>query len=192
MKRLRPISRKSAGILSALLLGAGACEREAAPPSAGPALTANERQFLGEPLEDAAGRFSYRMPREWVARQIAESPYAVALGPKFLGYVPNIRVSRDAVPLNFDLYLGEARKELERQSAGSGVEEDLAFVTSAGLAGRRWITHTFQTGDRIWHAHYLFPGPGEDKIVVSVSAAKADELRMSFVADACLKTLVIR
>ena len=192
MKRLRPIFLERCGLWLVLLWLPVGCEREPAPSVSGPSLSANERQYLGAVLDNPRGRFSYRMPREWAAGKIADSRFAVALGPRFGGYVPNIRVSREAAPLNFELYLGEARKELERQFQGSGVEEDSAFVTSSGLAGRRWIVHTFQGGDRIWHAHYLFPGPGEDKVVVTVSASKAEELRMGFVADACLKTLVIR
>ncbi len=175
-----------------LLSGFVGCEPKPAPPVAGPALRPDEKALLGDALEEFGGKFSYRMPRGWSAQKLADSPYRAAVGSAESGYVPNIRVSRHPAPLNFDLYLGEARKELERQVQGGSIEEDSPFVTSEGLKGRRWIVHTVQGGERIWHAHYLFPGPIEDKLVVTVSAPQTQAKKIAAAADACLKTLKVR
>lgn len=175
-----------------LLAGFLGCEPKPPAPLAGPPLRADEKALLGEALEEFGGKFSYRMPRGWTPQKLADSPYRVAVGTAESGYVPNIRVSRNPAPLNFDLYLGEARKELERQVQGAAIEEDSPFVTSEGLKGRRWIVHTVQGGERIWHAHYLFPSPGEDKLVVTVSAPQTEAKKIGAAADACLKTLKVR
>jgi hypothetical protein len=192
MKNRRQLSATLAVLALAWWPGWVGCGPESVPVLPGPPLNANELQYLGDRLNEPRGGFSFRMPLGWTAQAIVESSYQAAVGPVFEGYLPHIRVSREAAPLNFEFYLAEARAELARQPEVSGVEEDSPFVTTAGVKGRRWVVYSFQSGGRIWHAHYLFPGPGETKLVVSVSASKQDALRMAFVADACLKTLVIR
>lgn len=181
-------------LLACLVLGGAGCEREPelTPPVVAARLSEAERQHLGLVLNETRGGFAYQIPRDWTVTEWADQAYSVAVGPRLAGYVSNIRVSREPAPSNFDYYLAEARKELMKQPENTGVEEDSAFVTAAGVTGRRWITHSFQGGTRLWHAYYLFPTITDAKLVVMVSAAQADELRMRFVADACLKTLVIR
>ncbi len=178
-------------VLLAQLLWTG-CRPAPAPPTETAQLNAKERECLGPTLEEAKGSFAYRIPRDWEFMEMDESPFRVAVGPRINGYVSNIRVSREVAPIKFAYYVDQARQELGRQSLTTGVEEDTRFVTVSGIVGRRWITHTFQAKERVWHAYYLFPGPGDAKIVVTVSAAQADALRMGFVADACMKTMVIR
>jgi hypothetical protein len=178
-------------VLLAPLLWAG-CRPAPAPVLETARLSPKERECLGRTLEETKGSFAYSIPRDWEFMEMDDSQFRVAVGPRINGYVSNIRVSRELAPSKFEYYVDQARKELGRQALTTGVEEDTRFVTVSGIVGRRWITHTFQSKERIWHAYYLFPGPGDAKIVVTVSAAQSDALRMGFVADSCMKTMVIR
>ena len=178
-------------LLSALCLLSG-CNRPTLEDNNRAHLTPHERQLLGRKLEDRTGGFSYYVPRNWEIIEVEDSPYRVAIGPHRNGYLANIRVSRESAQVNFDYYLRLARRELGNQVMGTGVEEDDGFTTISGVKGRRWITHTIQAGERVWHAHYLFPGPGNVKFVVSASAASSQAILAAEMADAAVKTLVIR
>ncbi len=162
------------------------------PTTVAAKLSPDERLHLGMVLEDSRGSFAYQIPKDWTFTEWADSTSKVAVGPRIDGYVSNIRVSREPAPSNFDYYLAQARKQLLGQDGNAGIEEDSAFVTGAGVTGRRWTTHVTGEGTPVWRAFYLFPTMTDAKLVVVVSAAQADEVRMRFVADACMKTLIIR
>lgn len=176
---------------SALLLLPG-CDRPALETNHRAHLSSHERQLLGRKLDEPAGGFSYYVPRNWEVIEVEDSAYRVAVGPHRNGYLANIRVSRESAPINFSYYLQVARRELGNQFMGTGVEDDDSFTTVAGVKGRRWIAHTMQAGERVWHAHYLFPGPGDVKFVISASASQAEAVRVEQMADAAVKTLRIR
>lgn len=178
-------------LLSALCLLSG-CDRPTLEDNNRAHLTPHERQLLGRKLEERTGGFSYYIPRNWEIIEVEDSPYRVAIGPHRNGYLANIRVSRESAQVNFDYYLRLARREVGNQFMGTGVEDDDSFTTVAGVKGRRWITHTIQAGERVWHAHYLFPGPGNVKFVISASAASSQASLAEEMANAAVKTLIIR
>jgi hypothetical protein len=72
------------------------------------------------------------------------------------------------------------------------IREDSAFTTAAGVQGRRWIVNVLQDGERLWQAYYLVPGPNDDKLVVTMTGRTDQELRLTYLSDLCLKTLVVR
>ncbi len=177
--------------LAALVVLAG-CERPVEEANDRAHLSSHERQLLGPKLDERSGGFSYYIPRNWEIIDVEDSAYRVAIGPRRNGYLANIRVSRESAQVNFSYYLQLARRELGEQFMSTGVEEDDSFTTVAGVKGRRWITHTLQAGERVWHAHYLFPGPGNVKFVVSASATQSDARKVAEMSDAAVKTLIIR
>ena len=155
-------------------------------------LSKSEANALGDLLADDEGKFTYRMPTGWKAVRIPGNRFQVAAEPEREGYRANIQVSRESIPRRFDLYVQESRATLLKSQAGAMIREESGFVTGAGVKGERWIVSVLQNGERLWQAYYLIPGPNDDKLVITVTALPDQELRMTFVSDVCLKTLVVR
>jgi hypothetical protein len=177
------------GLLAVLL---GGCGRETAAPSRGVPLSGAEANVLGATLDDADGRFSYRMPRGWSAVRVPELRFLMAQEGMFPGYRSNIRLTREAVPLRHDLYLKQAKGLVEAAAEGARIVDDDAFATAAGLEGRRWLVRSKLGQTDVLQIFYVFPGQGDEKIVMTASCTRDQEPRLAFVFDAAAKTLVLR
>lgn len=158
----------------------------------GATLSSGEVDLLGDMLTDAKGGFSYRLPFGWQSSEITDSPYQAALGPTIADYRANIRICRDEAPLRFDDYVKLSLAEFQRAHAAAMVMEEADVRTVSGLRGRRWTVYLTLDGTRLWQAYYLFPGPGDDKVVVMATAAREQELRTALMVDAAMKTLVLK
>jgi hypothetical protein len=146
---------------------------------------------LGCKFEERAVGFSCCILRNWEIIEVEDSPYRVAAGPHRNGYLANIRVSHESAQVNFDDNVRLGRRELGNQLMGPGWKK-----TTASRPLRAWRT---AVGSRSpsrpangWHAHYRFPGLGNVKFVVSASAASSQANSAAEMADAAVKTLMIR
>jgi hypothetical protein len=178
-----------AGILAVLTCGCRPSTPTAVP---GEPLTGAENNVLGGSLSDTNGGFSYRMPIGWSATTVPELKFQLAQEPMFPGYRSNIRVTRERVPMRFDLYLRDGRNALLELLEDAKVVEDSDFTTVSGLRGKRWRVHAKTGSAEVLQLFYLFPGPGDDKIVMTASCTLYQASRMVFVFDAAAKTLELR
>jgi hypothetical protein len=147
---------------------------------------------LGDELEERAGGFSYRMPRGWKSVDSRSSRFLVASGPDVGGYEPNITASRERAPLRFESYVARSKASIGKLMEGAVLQQDSAFTTASGLKGRRWIVHNEAEGRKLWHAFYLFPGEGDDKLMLTVSHTRAAGPGLLPVFDAAMKTFSLR
>jgi hypothetical protein len=158
----------------------------------GPPLTGAEENVLGETLTDARGGFSYRMPAKWSAVDSPDGRYLMAQEPVFPGYRSNITLSRETAPLRFESYVEESRKGLLKLVENARLLEDSEFVTSAGLKGHRWVASSTAGNVQLWQVFYLFPGNGDDKLMLTASATRDQGQRLAFVFDAAVKTFKVK
>lgn len=179
-------------LASSLALLETGCQPPPKNEVTGAALSSGEADQLGDTLTDAKGGFSFRMPLGWYASEITDSPYQAALGPAVANYRANMRISREEAPLRFDDYVKLSLAEFQRAHEGAIVLDEADVKTVAGLRGRRWNVFLTLAGTRLWQAYYLFPGPGDDKVVVMATAVRDQQHIIAAKVDAAMKTLVIK
>lgn len=146
----------------------------------------------GAELSEPTGGFAYTIPEGWQTRELPGLKYKIAYGPAAKGFAPNINVVNEAFAGSVEEYAALNLKAITGAFAEFRNLGQTSFVTTSGLKGVRLVTQAKQQDRLLRQVFYFLPGKANRKYVVTFSALLEDGPKHDAIADASIKTFVLR
>lgn len=133
-------------------------------------------------------RFSYILPKGWIAKDTGILKFRAALGPPSNGFAPNIIVIEEPFTGTLEQYVNGSERSLAQTTPGYRSLAKSAFTTSEGLRGVKLVTNQVQSGRRLRTTFYFFPSRKDRFFVVTCSALLETGSKWAATFDSAMRT----